>query len=281
MEISITTLIENTQGEHTALSVEHGLSFLIEKGDQSVLFDTGQSKKFMDNAAKLGKDLSLVHQVVLSHGHYDHSGGFRSFVDTNNASEVTLWTGKHFFDLKYGKIGSAVQFLGNDFDEDFLVRNTITHKTVSNEITEIVSGIWVVNGFSSTYPEEVPNPRFIKRSTAGGVWKEDDFEDEVLLVVESSQGLVVIVGCAHPGILNMLNTVSKKFGKNIFALLGGTHLIEADEERLQKTLKEFQERSIEILGISHCSGPYAVEQAISLGQTNFRNSTGTTLILEG
>ena len=80
MSIQITTLMENSLGEHTGLKTEHGLSFLIETEGSSVLFDLGQSGAFLHNAEKLCKDLSDVTHVVLSHGHYDHTGGFRPFV---------------------------------------------------------------------------------------------------------------------------------------------------------------------------------------------------------
>ena len=113
--MEITTLVENSQGEHTGLVVEHGLSFLIESETTSILFDTGQSDAFIRNAQKLQKDLSRVEHVVLSHGHYDHSGGFRSFVGHAGAGSFKLWTGEGFFTPKYGKFNSSYQYLGNDF----------------------------------------------------------------------------------------------------------------------------------------------------------------------
>ncbi|AEV29811.1 metal-dependent hydrolase, beta-lactamase superfamily II [Sphaerochaeta pleomorpha str. Grapes] len=279
MEINITTLIENSLGEHTGLAVEHGLSFLVESGPHSVLFDTGQSDRYIRNAEKLGKELSSVRNVVLSHGHYDHSGGFRSFVEKRGKGTLTLWTGKGFFDQKYGKSGPSLQYLGNDFDEDFLNSHAVEHRTVASGKTEVVPGIWIVSGYSRIHPEEPVNPRFCKRIALDGSFQEDTFEDEILLVVESKRGLVVIVGCAHPGILNMLDTVATLFNQKVYALLGGTHLVEADQKRIGDTLKIFQEMDISVLGISHCSGSAAIEQSISMMDLSFHNNTGTSIIL--
>ena len=279
MEIHITTLIENSLGEHTGLAIEHGLSFLVESGSHSILFDTGQSDRFIRNAEKLGKDLSLVRNVVLSHGHYDHSGGFRPFAERIGKGVLTLWTGSGFFDQKYGKSGLSLQYLGNDFTKEFLDSHEVEHRTVFAGRTEIVPGIWIVNGFARMHAEEPVNPRFCKRITPDGSFQEDTFDDEVLLVVESKRGLVVIVGCAHPGILNMLDTVATLFNQKVYALLGGTHLVEADQKRIGDTLRMFKEMDISVLGISHCSGSAAIEQSISMMDLSFHNSTGTSIIL--
>lgn len=281
MPIHITTLIENSLGEHTGLKTEHGLSFLVETGETTVLFDVGRSDAFLHNAEKLCKDLSNVQHVVLSHGHYDHTGGFRPFVELYGSEGYTLWTGKGFLTGKYGKFNASYQYLGNDFNEDYLVRNGVSHHTVTKKHTQIAPGVWVVSDFSRTHAQEVPNPRFVKLEEGSMDFSADDFSDEVMLVIETKRGLVPIVGCAHPGILNMLDSIEESFGQPIYALLGGTHLVEADEKRTQDTLSDFFERGIALLGISHCSGERAVELALAHSHSNFLSCTGSTIILEG
>lgn len=277
MAIQITTLAENTQGEHTSLIAEHGLSFLIETKDASILFDTGQSNSFLHNAKHLQKDLSLVEHVVLSHGHYDHSGGFPSFVESGYADNATLYVGEGFFTPKYAKYNASYQFLGNSFGQAYISEHQIPHKIIT-ESTEITPSVWVVTNFLRTHSEEVIDSRFVLKSGDG--FERDQFVDEVLLVVKSALGLVVLVGCSHPGILNMLDTVRNTFREPIYALLGGTHLVEADRKRTINTLNQCKEDGISVMGISHCSGSEAIALAIADLTVHFHNTVGSTLILE-
>jgi 7,8-dihydropterin-6-yl-methyl-4-(beta-D-ribofuranosyl)aminobenzene 5'-phosphate synthase len=276
MPIEITTLIENTQGEHTGLITEHGLSFLIETGKSSTLFDTGRSNAFLKNAKLLGKRLDGVEQVVLSHGHYDHSGGFQSFVQSRADRAFTLHTGQGFFAEKYARFNASYQYLGNDFDQEYIKEQGITHHTITGK-TEIVPGVWALTHFKRNHAEETIHPRFVLRGQAG--WVEDRFDDEVLLVVETGKGLVMLVGCSHPGILNMLDSVQQAFNKPVYALLGGTHLVEADRPRVARSIQAFQEKGIEVLGINHCSGAEAIKLATEHSSIHFHNSTGSCLIL--
>jgi len=277
MSIEITTLVENTKGEHTGLIAEHGLSFLVEMNSASVLFDTGRSAAFLQNAQRLHKPLEAVEHIVLSHGHYDHSGGFRSLVEMYPTHPYTLYTGDGFFNPKYARFNASYQYLGNDFDALYLKQHGIKHEIIK-EKKEIVPGIWTVTKFSNLHPEEIPHPRFVLRTSKGFV--PDHFSDEVLLVVESSKGLIVLVGCSHPGILNMLDTVRKHFSAPIYALLGGTHLVEADMDRTKRTIETFKIQGISILGISHCSGSNAIALSIENSEVNFHNTLGSSLILE-
>lgn len=281
MPIHITTLIENTLGEHTALKTEHGLSFLVETGEASVLFDLGRSGAFLDNADRLRKDLSQVTDVVLSHGHYDHTGGFRAFVENRGSQGYALWTGEGFFDEKYGSFNASYQFLGNDFGRDYLIEQGVAHTAISKNRVQIAPGIWVVTDFARTHAQERPNPRFVKREEGSSLFQADDFSDEVMLVIETKKGLVALVGCSHPGILNMLDSVEASFGQSIYALLGGTHLVEADESRTKYTMDNFIQRGIALLGISHCSGERAIALSLEHSSINFRSCTGSTIILEG
>lgn len=281
MPIHITTLIENSLGEHTGLKTEHGLSFLVETEDASVLFDLGRSGAFLDNADRLRKDLSQVTDVVLSHGHYDHTGGFRSFVEKRGSQGYTLWTGEGFFDEKYGSFNASYQFLGNDFDRAYIKQQGIVHKTINTTRTQIAPGIWVMTDFARTHAQETPNPRFVKQEEGSSLFQADDFSDEVMLVIETQKGLVALVGCSHPGILNMLDSVEASFGQSVYALFGGTHLVEADEGRTKYTMDNFVERGIVLLGISHCSGERAIELSLEQSHCNFRSCTGSTIILEG
>ncbi|MGE4452924.1 MAG: MBL fold metallo-hydrolase [Sphaerochaeta sp.] len=278
MSLEITTLIENTLGEHTGLATEHGLSFLIETGNDSVLFDTGRSDAFLKNAKLLRKQMDDVTHVVLSHGHYDHSGGFQSFVQARKDRAFTLHTGDGFFQEKWAQFNASYQYLGNDFGENYIHEMGIAHHTITGK-TEIAKGVWALTHFKRIHAEETIHPRFVLRDGQG--WIPDRFEDEVLLVVETKKGLVMLVGCSHPGILNMLAAVEQAFSMPVYALLGGTHLVEADSARTAQSIQVFQEKGIKVLGINHCSGAEAISLATAHSSIHFHNGTGSSLILEG
>lgn len=156
--LRITTLIENSPGEHHGLKNEHGISFFIEKDGHKILFDSGQSGAFLSNAAKMNIDLSDLEHVVLSHGHYDHSGGFRSLCSV--ARSFTLWTGEGFFTPKYAFRNGAYDYLGNDFDESFLSMEGISHSILSAPLREILPGVFLLTNFPGSIRKKKSIPGF-------------------------------------------------------------------------------------------------------------------------
>lgn len=273
MTLTITTLIENSPGEHKGLATEHGLSFHVAAGDTRLLFDTGQSGAILDNAAKLGIDLSNLDHVVLSHGHYDHSGGLRRLARVFPGFSLTL--GRGFFDEKYGERGPAREFLGNDFDPAFLRSAGIPWSHLDEPVRELAPGVRVLTGFPRVHPEETVNPRFTVRRD--GRVQADDFSDEVLVALDSPQGLVVLLGCSHPGVRNMLDAVQERLGGPIFAVLGGTHLVEASRPGLDAALGYFQKSGIAAVGVSHCTGDTAMGELGRLAGGFYHNRTGSVL----
>ena len=276
MSVRITTLIENSPGEHLALKSEHGLSFFIEKDTHSILFDTGQSSGFLSNAAELRLDVGSVSHLILSHGHYDHSGGLRSLVARH--SGFRLLVGNGFFDEKYAARNGAYEFLGNNFDEEFLVRNTIEYAVVDAPLTEIVDGIFIVSGFHHSHLDEQISPRFVLRKD--GHFVPDTFRDEVLVAVDSPRGLIVLLGCAHPGMQNMIDTVKSRIDRPIYGILGGTHLVEASTESMKSSVEYLSDETLQIVGVSHCTGAKAMEILSESNPRFFHNRTGTTLIVD-
>jgi 7,8-dihydropterin-6-yl-methyl-4-(beta-D-ribofuranosyl)aminobenzene 5'-phosphate synthase len=275
-KLKITTLVENTAGEHHALVNEHGISFLVEKADHRILFDTGQSDAYLFNAMQLNMDMSKVDNVILSHGHYDHSGGFRYLSEV--AEYYHVWMGESFFDQKYGIRGTAYDYLGNNFDETFLIDNSIPYTFITSQNQEIIPGIYTVTYFSRKHDEEKPNPRFVIKKNS--TFNTDLFDDELLLAIETKKGMVVLLGCAHPGMMNMLDTVKEAFKKPIVAVLGGTHLLEAKGERLQRSLEYLQDPELEIAGVSHCTGKEVMEKLKESNQRYIHNMTGTSFFFE-
>jgi len=273
MPVRITTLVENSQGEHRALKNEHGLSFYIEKDNHSILFDSGQSSNFILNAGQLRLDMTSIDHVVLSHGHYDHSGGLRSLLQVHSGFKLTL--GQGFFEEKYAFYNGSYEYIGNNFDEAFLKASGVSCSFVDSRLTEIAEGVWVITGFSRTHEDEVINPRFVLRKNGG--FEPDRFTDEVLVAVDSPEGIIILLGCSHPGMKNMIDTVRDLLDRPVYAILGGTHLVEASRESLEKSISYLADDSFKVLGVSHCTGEKAMEILRGSNSRYFHNRTGSSL----
>jgi 7,8-dihydropterin-6-yl-methyl-4-(beta-D-ribofuranosyl)aminobenzene 5'-phosphate synthase len=275
MSIKITTLIENEKDKNEILINEHGLSLYIELESKKILFDTGQSGDFSKNAKKLNKDIHDLDYVILSHGHYDHSGGFRELVKDSNKN-FKLIVGNDFFNEKYKLIEEGYKFNGNSFSEEFINKNNIDVKYVHEDIFKITDEVIVFTNFERSTEFETLNKKFLIKKSEEYIL--DDFSDEIALGVKNVKGLVVILGCSHVGVVNILKTIMERTGMPIYCVIGGSHLVEADELRLNKTMEFFKENRISLLRLSHCTG----ENAIYKLKHEFRkefiyNNTGNSI----
>lgn len=255
--VRITALMDDQASENKALVSEHGLSFYVEYEDKRFLFDCGASDMPIYNAHKLGIELGGLDGVILSHSHYDHSAGYRDLIEMGLGSQV-LYTGHNFFEKKYGMDGIRFTDLSAGFDEAFLREYEIEHQTVIGSL-EICPGVRLITDFPRKYAFETIPERFVRKTPQTFV--RDQFPDEICMSLETSKGIVVLVGCSHPGILNIISHVQKTLGKPIVAVFGGTHLMEAGEERIRQTMQVLQSLGVGTIGFSHCSGKSA-EQLI-------------------
>ena len=275
MSVKITTLIENSQGEHLGLKTEHGISFFIEADGIKILFDTGESDSFIYNSKLLNLDLLKTDYVVLSHGHYDHSGGIRYFVKLTK--DFKLLIGKGFFDEKYAERNNSYEYIGNDFDENYLKMNGINYSVIDNQINKISDSVYIITSFNRTHMDEVINPRFKIKKPAGFI--QDDFSDEVMIAIDTPKGLVIVLGCSHPGVKNMIDTAKTLLNKPVYAVLGGTHLVESHGVSFHKSI-DYLMNDIDIIGVSHCTGKDAMSELSAAGSRYFHNRTGSSLFIE-
>ncbi|MBP7494142.1 MAG: MBL fold metallo-hydrolase [Spirochaetales bacterium] len=277
MSIRIVTLVENSPGSHKGLRSEHGLSFYIEKSEKKILFDTGQSAAFLENAGKLNIDLAALDCVCISHGHYDHSGGVRHLIKAGIRSPLVV--GKGFFEEKYSAKNTTYEYVGNDFDERFLRNASIPFREIDQSVEEIIPGVYAVTQFKRIHPDETPVTRF--KLVRKGSFEQDLFEDEILLVLDTPRGLVVLLGCSHPGWKNMIDTVRERFQKPIYAVLGGTHMVDASEKSIEESLDYLKNGVAELVGFSHCTGEKTEAAIIRQIKGAFPNHTGTMVWIEG
>ncbi len=253
--VSIRTLMDNTAGS-TGTVAEHGLSFWIEREGHAVLFDTGKTGAFLDNARILGIDPGRAAALVLSHGHYDHGGGVRALYE-RTAFRGAFWSGGGVFDWKWALDAAGPRCTGLDFDAAYLDGLGIEWRTVAAPDgktigVQVVPGIYVVNGFPRVHSCEAANPRFAV--DRGGSRILDDFADEVCLAIRLDDGIALVSGCAHPGLLNMIDAVSACFDLPVRAVFGGSHLVEADGARIDETIACLSARTVSLCALGHCTG---------------------------
>lgn len=256
--IRLTAFMDDKPSKYRDLISEHGLSYLLEAEGRRFLFDCGQGVNTWRNAQALGMDLHDLDGVILSHSHYDHAGGYRSLIESGGGSPV-LYTGEGFWDEKCSFDGTACQSKGAGFEPGLLKNHGVTQQIVTGPV-EIAPGVWLLGGFPRRCDYETIPQRFVRSTAAGFIW--DDFRDEICLAVDVGGALAMVVGCSHPGIVNMVRHVRDTLDLPVRAVFGGAHLAEAAEDRIAATLRDLKALGVELFGLSHCSGP-AAEAAIA------------------
>lgn len=256
--LKITTLMENEKGAE-GLTCENGLSLYLQKEGLNLLFDCGQTPAFLNNAKALGVT-PKADIVVLSHGHFDHANGFPAYLE--RFSDFDLYLGDGFYQERRSVEPDKIRDLSACFKADLLKDKNVRVHTVTENKTKIADGVWLVKNFDQTCPLET-FPKRMQIVIDSGDFAQDTFPDEICLVLESEKGLIVVVGCSHPGIVNMLKTIEQRFdNQKIYAVIGGTHFRDASPEQIQNAIAYLYEIGVEILGLSHCSGdisPYLTE----------------------
>jgi len=275
MEVDITTLIENTA--NYGFLAEWGLSILVEVDGVRILMDTGLSFSAVHNAHLMGIDLSTIDRIVLSHGHADHTGGLQEVLKIRGEVEVIahpdIWAAKHV-----RRDQERVRYNGIPFSREELesrgARFKLTKEPVHITEHAMTTGeIPMVSGY-----EEIENNLLVKEA---GVLHPDPLADDLALIIDTDFGLVVILGCAHRGIVNTARHAQNLTGKElVYAAIGGTHLFRASEERLERTVADLREMGIQRLGVSHCTGFRASARlAQEFEDAFFLNNAGTRLTL--
>jgi len=277
MGLRITTLSENTAGMGNFLA-EWGVSILVETEKEKILLDTGMNISASHNIDTLGIDAGQIDKIVLSHGHHDHTGGLRNILHKMR-KEVEIIAHPDVWAAKYARRqGEEDRYIGIPFQRQELeslgARFNLTTKSVKIADNIITTGeIPMVTDY-----EEIDAALFVKDDNG---WQPDKLLDDLSLIITTELGLVVVLGCAHRGIINILYHARQLTGvKQIHTVLGGAHLISASEERIWQTIAALKELDVQRLGLCHCTGLPAVSLlAQEFGDKFFFNNTGTTINL--
>ena len=287
-QLKLTTLAENNNGENTDLTKEFGFSVLIETKNDKILFDTAKAGMFMENAAKMNLDVADVNKIVLSHTHYDHCGGLLPYFDKYGAQDKTLFIKNTFFDYAderyyHDTVGKKFDFsdgtigyfpVGIDFTEEDLLKRNVAIEYLDTNAIKIADGVTMYGRFDQN-PEFALAPSMVEK-LEDGTYRYDNFDEEVALAIETTKGLVIVSGCSHTGILNIVNNIEARSGQKVYAVIGGFHLLDATEADIQKTIDRFKTLGIEHIGLSHCTGPLATQMfREQMPEATFINATGS------
>lgn len=251
--VRITVICEN-RSPGGGLLGEHGLSIFLETGGQRILFDTGAGQTLLANAKIMGVDLSRLDAVVLSHGHYDHTGGLQPLLEKIGA--VPVYAHPDIFIPKYrllgGSAGKEAAYIGPPWSRQTL-ENLGAEFYLKQGPVDLGGGAMISGEIARPAGWKNPEPYFLQKTATG--FQNDFLNDDQALLVESPAGIIVILGCTHAGLLNTLRHVKTLIGKRrLYALLGGTHLLNASGEELAGILEAVREYDLQLVAPCHCTG---------------------------
>lgn len=251
MNLKVTIVAENCAGQGTELMGEHGFAALVETDGFALLFDTGQGKVVIPNMEGMEIDFSRIHAIALSHGHYDHTGGLPAVLEKTGKRPV--YVGEAAFEPKciflprrgermIGMPGGRgeLEELGADFR--IIVKPVELHPGV------ILTGpIPRVADFESVEP--------MLTVEKNGEKVPDQIPEDQAVILQGDDGITVLTGCAHSGVVNTLLYAKEITGAGaVHGLIGGTHLLFASDERIEKTVAALKEMQVRVLAPSHCTG---------------------------
>ena len=272
--MKITALIENTSCRND-LCTEHGLSLYIEANGKNIVFDTGMSETFAKNAKDLGKDIAAAELCVISHGHYDHGGGIRAFMEENQTAPV------------YIREGAFIEHYAQRPDELFYCG--LDKALIPNGRFIFTDPICVIDENLSIFSETPAYEPIYESSRAqkelvDGEIVQDKFLHEQNLVIKEGDKYTLIAGCAHSGIYNIITRFRELYGCDPSLVVGGFHLMipslkkPMPDEAIDGLAAKLKAMENTQFYTCHCTGEYAFNRLQSIMGDQVRYlATGMTI----
>ena len=243
------TFLTDNYVDMAKLKAEHGFSCLIEYNDTVILFDTGATDTAVENAKVIFDKLPKADFAVLSHGHYDHAGGLKYSLD--EIAEITnkIYCHEYIFDNHLKETENGHIFIGMEVNQSKF--NNKFELIQNKNFTEISKNIYL-SGTVKRFKNFNADLKLI--AEINGKYIKDPFRDEQYLIIDDD-GLVIISGCSHSGIMNIIEHAKSLLpNKKIKAVIGGFHLFRSTDEQMKETINYFKENNVEKIITGHCTG---------------------------
>ena len=279
MSIHLTILCENSVDRVSPYGLlgEHGFSCHIQTPAGDFLFDTGGGMTIMNNAKLMGIDFTNLQGIMFSHGHFDHTGGLKQVLE--KTGEIPIYAHPDLFSEHYSKNSGKMHNIGIPWPQAELEKLGADFKFSATPY-EVSPGLLLSGTVPRISKVETGDPNLLSL-TKLGEQITDPLGDDLSLFINTDKGLVILLGCAHAGLLNIIDHAIKVTGeKKIYMVLGGTHLKFCSEEQMTATLNRLEELNIDKIGASHCTGLRGARMlAERFGERFFSASVGIEITI--
>lgn len=255
MSAKLTVAIDNcvpTNGKFPFLA-EHGLSMLLETSDRRILLDAGQSSAILHNLSLLGVTPSSLDMIVISHGHYDHTGGLYPLL-SHAKKRIPVYLHEEAFKSRFAVSETQRKFVGIPYCKDQLSALGADWKSL-REPLELIPDVWLSGTVPRLTSYETGDARLVVHDASSGCDCQDDLLDDMAIFYKSAKGLVVISGCTHSGLVNMVQHGLEITGcEHLHGWIGGTHLGPVAARQQEQTIAQLEAYQPEFVAANHCTG---------------------------